>query len=67
LQAIKIGTKYIYQAVPRVLTLWLDMGEIALHEKATGDIINTFEKVHREMVDAATSVRPLKVRFVRLV
>ena len=26
-KAIQCGSKYIYQTVPRVLTLWLDMGE----------------------------------------
>lgn len=26
-RAIQCGSKYIYQTVPRVLTLWLDMGE----------------------------------------
>jgi serine/threonine-protein kinase ATR len=27
LAALKCGTKYIYQTMPRMLTLWLDMGE----------------------------------------
>ncbi|KAK1226693.1 hypothetical protein PQX77_010337 [Marasmius sp. AFHP31] len=34
-KAIKLGSKYVYQTVPRLLTLWLDMGEnerIAAHE-----------------------------------
>jgi serine/threonine-protein kinase ATR len=26
-KAIKFGSKYIYQTVPRLLTIWLDMGE----------------------------------------
>ncbi|KAJ3818475.1 hypothetical protein EV361DRAFT_810329 [Lentinula raphanica] len=26
-EAINLGTKYIYQTVPRLLTLWLDLGE----------------------------------------
>lgn len=25
--AINLGSKYIYQTVPRLLTLWLDLGE----------------------------------------
>jgi hypothetical protein len=26
-KAIKYGTKYVYQTVPRLLTIWLDLGE----------------------------------------
>ncbi|KAJ7581045.1 hypothetical protein C8J56DRAFT_793738 [Mycena floridula] len=26
-KAIKLGSKYVYQAVPRLLTIWLDLGE----------------------------------------
>lgn len=25
--AIRLGSKYAYQTIPRLLTLWLDMGE----------------------------------------
>ena len=25
--AIRLGSKYAYQTIPRILTLWLDMGE----------------------------------------
>ena len=25
--AIRVGSKYAYQAIPRLLTIWLDMGE----------------------------------------
>jgi serine/threonine-protein kinase ATR len=28
-KAIKYGTKYVYQTVPRLLTIWLDLGEDA--------------------------------------
>lgn len=27
MQALAYGSKYIYQTMPRLLTLWLDMGE----------------------------------------
>lgn len=33
-RAIKAGSKYIYQTVPRLLTLWLDMGEEAIQTEA---------------------------------
>jgi hypothetical protein len=26
-KAIRFGSKYVYQTVPRLLTIWLDMGE----------------------------------------
>jgi serine/threonine-protein kinase ATR len=26
-KAIKFGSKYVYQTIPRLLTIWLDMGE----------------------------------------
>jgi hypothetical protein len=26
-KAIKFGSKYVYQTVPRLLTIWLDLGE----------------------------------------
>lgn len=26
-KAIRHGSKYVYQTIPRLLTLWLDMGE----------------------------------------
>jgi serine/threonine-protein kinase ATR len=28
-KALSFGTKYIYQALPRMLTLWLDLGSEA--------------------------------------
>ncbi|KAH8096675.1 hypothetical protein BXZ70DRAFT_1032531, partial [Cristinia sonorae] len=50
-KAIKYGSKYIYQTVPRLLTLWLDMGE-------DKDIKNTeiFSRVNKEVAKAIMSV-----------
>lgn len=28
-KAIKLGSKYVYQAIPRLLTIWLDLGEVS--------------------------------------
>ncbi|KAJ4486427.1 latcripin-1 [Lentinula lateritia] len=40
-EAINLGTKYIYQTVPRLLTLWLDLGEDAkVAETDTFRLIN---------------------------
>ncbi|KAF5389252.1 hypothetical protein D9757_003512 [Collybiopsis confluens] len=41
-EAINLGTKYIYQTVPRLLTLWLDLGE----EKRIPDGIATFQQIN---------------------
>ena len=39
--AIRLGSKYTYQTIPRILTLWLDMGEDAgLHDSETFTLIN---------------------------
>lgn len=27
-KAIKLGSKYVYQTIPRLLTIWLDLGEV---------------------------------------
>jgi cell division septal protein FtsQ len=29
LRALQLGTKYIYQALPRIITLWAELGEDA--------------------------------------
>jgi serine/threonine-protein kinase ATR len=60
LKAIKTGSKYVYQTVPRVLTLWLDMGEAA----QSGDVASTFIMVHDEMVNGAMGISPLKVHLI---
>ena len=55
-KAVKYGTKYIYQTVPRLLTLWLDMGEnTAL---ASGEI---FTRINGEIARAIKSVPVYKV------
>ncbi|KXN89480.1 Protein kinase rad3 [Leucoagaricus sp. SymC.cos] len=38
-RAVKQGSKYVYQTVPRLLTIWLDMGEETYHEKDLRDIV----------------------------
>ncbi|OCH94317.1 hypothetical protein OBBRIDRAFT_823598 [Obba rivulosa] len=50
-KAIKYGTKYIYQTVPRLLTIWLDMGENPTI--ASGEI---FPRVNGEIARAIKSV-----------
>lgn len=47
LQALRYGVKYIYQTMPRLLTLWLDLGESADGKKygighsASADVRNS--------------------------
>ncbi|KAJ3474989.1 hypothetical protein NLI96_g12128 [Meripilus lineatus] len=43
-KAIRYGSKYIYQTVPRLLTLWLDMGEHPTTSKS-----ETFTRINLEV------------------
>ena len=56
-KAIKYGSKYIYQTVPRLLTLWLDLGE---DEKIYGS--DTYVKINQEVKRVCDSVPAYKVR-----
>lgn len=58
-KAIRIGTKYIYQTVPRLLTLWLDMGEDRHH--AASDV---FRQINVETSQAIQHSNPYKVSEV---
>lgn len=51
-KAIKVGSKYIYQTVPRILTIWLDLGE---DQKAAGS--EPFRKLN-EVVAKVTKDTP---------
>lgn len=55
-KAIRYGSKYIYQTVPRLLTLWLDMGE-----DATVADTEIFQRVNKEVAKAIQSVPTYKV------
>ena len=57
-RAVKQGSKYVYQTVPRLLTLWLDIGE------------NTTLKEHKDAVmkchdHAAKAIREIPAYKVR--
>lgn len=57
-RAVGLGSKYVYQAIPRMLTLWLDLGEnpkIATHP--------IYSKVHTAICRAVDSVPAYKARF----
>ncbi|THH23186.1 hypothetical protein EUX98_g7993 [Antrodiella citrinella] len=49
-KSIRYGSKYIYQTVPRLLTLWLDLGEV----KDIKDN-NIFKKINEEVDKAITN------------
>lgn len=55
-RAVKAGSKYIYQTVPRLLTIWLDMGE---DERIHGD---TLAKMNSEISRAIDTIATYKVR-----
>jgi serine/threonine-protein kinase ATR len=57
-KAIKFGSKYVYQTVPRLLTIWLDMGE---HRTlANGEL---FAKLNATMSRAIKETPVYKVFF----
>ena len=55
-RAIRYGSKYIYQTLPRVLTIWLDMAEDP--ERANNDV---FAKVNVEVSRAIKATPVYKV------
>lgn len=55
-KAMKYGSKYIYQTVPRLLTLWLDLGEDEVIAKT-----DTFTKINLEVKRVCDSVPAYKV------
>ncbi len=55
-RAIRYGSKYIYQTLPRVLTIWLDLAEDP--RTNTGDI---FKKINDEVSRAIKAAPTYKV------
>lgn len=55
-KAIIHGSKYVYQTVPRLLTIWLDMGENA----ATVNV-DTFKKLNSTVANAIKLAPAYKV------
>jgi hypothetical protein len=56
-KAIQLGSKYIYQIVPRLLTIWLDLGQTP--EKTTDDLLRS---VLREMSGLGQNSVSIRVR-----
>lgn len=46
-QAIRLGSKYAYQTIPRLLTIWLDMGEDKIHQNS-----DSFNSINNEIAAA---------------
>ena len=55
-RSLRFGSKYTYETIPRLLTLWLDMGEDAV--LSNGD---TFPQINREMDNAIKHTPVYKV------
>jgi hypothetical protein len=58
LKAMKYGSKFTYQTVPRLLTIWMDMGEDARMLKT-----ENFAKVCHEMSRSIPDIPAYKVRY----
>jgi hypothetical protein len=56
-KAIKAGSKYVYQTVPRLLTLWLDPGEDDPELKMESN-----QKINQEVSKAIEVIPTYKVR-----
>lgn len=54
--ALRLGSKYAYQTIPRLLTLWLDMGE---DDKLSQNDI--FANVNTEIQNAIIHIPQYKV------
>lgn len=59
-KAIKFGSKYVYQTVPRLLTIWLDSGEDNHPSKNSGNM-EFFEKLNDVVSRAIQEVPVYKV------
>jgi len=57
-KAIKAGSKYVYQTVPRLLTLWLDLGEDDPDLKMESN-----QKINQEVSKAIEAIPTYKVGF----
>lgn len=55
-KAIKLGSKYVYQTVPRLLTIWLDLGE---DPQSAGSEV--FQRLNDVVAKAIKDVPPYKV------
>lgn len=57
-RAVGLGSKYVYQAIPRMLTLWLDIGE---NPRTSNH--HVFAKTHTAVCQAVDSVPAYKASF----
>ena len=55
-KAIKYGSKYVYQTVPRLLTIWLDLGEDMKLRNS-----DVFKKLNETVARAIKEIPPYKV------
>lgn len=58
-KAMRYGSKYIYQTVPRLLTLWLDMGE-----STNPHASDVFKKINAEVSRSIETVPAYKVSSI---
>ena len=57
-KAIKFGSKHVYQTIPRILTIWLDMGE---NKALSGN--DVFAKLNSVVARAIKDTPMYKVRL----
>jgi hypothetical protein len=57
-KAIRYGSKYVYQTVPRLLTIWLDLGE-----DPNQSVTDIFKKLNEVVAKAIKDIPAYKVSF----
>ncbi|KAL5033391.1 hypothetical protein BDV3_000378 [Batrachochytrium dendrobatidis] len=56
IKAISYGTKYMYQTMPRLLTLWLDCGNLVLELPPDDERIKKYEALNQHMRRLCTTL-----------
>jgi len=60
-KAIRYGSKYVYQTVPRLLTIWLDLGE-----DSNQSVTDIFKKLNELVAKAIKDIPAYKVSFLTI-
>lgn len=59
IRALGYGSKYTYQTLPRILTIWLDMADD--RERCTSQYGDSFQMISKEIAAAVSTVPVYKV------
>lgn len=60
-KSIRYGSKYVYQTVPRLLTIWLDIGEIDGPSSTSSTTVDVLKKLNQVISKAIKDTPVYKV------